>query len=78
MTGILKNKKVRAIYTAKIANEVYLTGECIYEKKCHHLKPFGIAYFTESAVLQGTSGSRLQRRALRLAVPANSTIAKFR
>jgi len=29
-------------------------------KKCHHLKPFGIADFTGTAVLQAACGSRLQ------------------
>jgi len=41
------------------------------------LKPFGLADFTGSAVLQGACGSRLQQRTLRLASPANSTIAQF-
>jgi len=48
------------------------------QKNCHHLKPFGLANFIGSAVLQGACGSRLQRRPLRLAAPANSTIAQFR
>jgi len=42
------------------------------------LKPFGIADFTGSAVLQGACGSRLQQRSLRLAAPVNSTIAQLR
>jgi len=45
-------------------------------KNCHHLEPFGLAAFTGSAVLQGVCGSRLQRHTLRLAAPANSTIAQ--
>jgi len=47
-------------------------------KKCHNLKPFGLADFTESAVLQGACGRRLQLRTLRLASSANSTITQFR
>ncbi len=47
-------------------------------KKCHNLKPSGLADFTGSAVLQSACGSRLQLHALRLASPANSTIAQFR
>jgi len=42
------------------------------------LKPFGLADFAESAVLQDACGSTLQLRALRLASSANSTIAQFR
>jgi len=42
------------------------------------LKPCGLADFTRSAVLQGTCGSRPQLRTLRLASPANSTIAQLR
>ena len=47
-------------------------------KKCHNLKPFGLADFTESAVLQGACGRRLQLRTLRLASSTNSTITQFR
>jgi hypothetical protein len=42
------------------------------------LKPFGLADFTEFAVLQGACGRTLQLRTLRLASSANSTIAQFR
>jgi hypothetical protein len=37
-----------------------------------------IADFTGSAVLQSACGSQLQRHTLRLAVPANLTIALFK
>jgi len=47
-------------------------------KKCHHLKPFGIADFTGTAVLQAACGSRLQLHPLRLAAPPTSTIAQYR
>ena len=51
-------------------------NEC--KQGCHSLKPFGLADFTEPAVLQGDCGSPLQLRTLRLASSANSTIAQFR
>jgi len=43
-----------------------------------NLKLYGIAVFTESAVLQGACGSILQLYTQRLASSANSTIAQFR
>jgi len=42
------------------------------------LKPFGLAEFTESAVLPGACGRTLQLHTLRLASSVNSTIAQFR
>jgi hypothetical protein len=45
---------------------------------CHNLKPFGLADFTESAVLQGACGRILQLCTPRLASSANSTIAQLR
>ena len=62
----------------KFPDRFHPLGKSANVKKCHDLKPFRIADFTRSAVLQGTCGSQLQRRPLRLAAPANSTIAQFK
>jgi len=50
----------------------------IQGQKCHHLKPFGIADFTEFAALWDICSSRLRLHVSCLAPPANSTIAQFR
>ena len=61
-----KINNYRLIYITNIANRSHPIGECIYAKKCHHLKPFGIAEFTEYAALWYICSSR------RRFIPLNS------
>jgi hypothetical protein len=51
VTGQEKSNTKNKYTLQRSSMDLILMNECINNKNCHHLKPFGLAGFTEAAAL---------------------------